>query len=269
MDTGLGRRGTTSIDGCNLAWNEAGAGQPVLFIHGTAAAIWGDLFPLVARRRRAIQYDRRSFDESAHPPLANLTRHAEDAAGLLQALDARGAIVVGWSIGGVIAAELAVRHPSLVRGLVLLEPPLWAKKHPDLNLFNGVVLSILLGVVAGPARGGARFSRWVFREQGGGNSLQAADASVRQRIAGNAAAVGVEIRGGTGEHLSPAALAGIRAPTAVFAGDRSQTFLVAGAQRMAQAIPNARFSVLAGTSHFLQIERPGDIATAVEGLGES
>jgi pimeloyl-ACP methyl ester carboxylesterase len=257
------RDGTISVDGCELAWSEQGAGQPVLFIHGTGASVWGDLFALASGSCRAIRYDRRGFGASLHAPVDKLSRHAQDAARLLEARDGRGAVIVGWSIGGVIAAELAIRHPELVAGLVLLEPPLWAKKHPDLNLFNGVVLSTLLGLVAGPRRGGLRFSRWVMRERSGGNSLDTVDPRVREQIAANAAAIGVEIRGGTGEHLSSADFASIRVPTEVFAADRSQQFLVDGARRMADAIPNARFSQLNDATHFLQLEHAGPIVTAI------
>ena len=259
-------QGTVRVDGCDLAWTEKGTGQPVLFIHGTAAPIWGDLCDRVASTSRAIRYDRRSFGASAHRPIADLSRHAEDAAALLEALDARGAIIVGWSIGGIIAAELAARQPALVRGLVLLEPPLWAKKHPDLNLFNGVVLSIAWGFLAGPAKGGARFSRWVFRERSGANGLATAGAAVQEQIAANAAAIGVEIRGGTGEHLSSADLAGIRTPTIVFVGDQSQEFFAEGGQRLASAIPNSRLSAVKGASHFLQLERGEQIAGAIAAL---
>src|SRR5262245_28798591 len=98
------RSGTTRIDDCDLAWREKGAGPPVLFIHGTAADVWDGLFDRVAGGCRAIRYDRRGFGASAHRPLQDLSRHAEDAAGLMKALDATGAIVVGWSIGGIIAA---------------------------------------------------------------------------------------------------------------------------------------------------------------------
>lgn len=257
------RSGTTTIDGCNIAWSEIGRGRPVLFIHGTAASGWGDLAERVGVNYRAIQYDRRGFGDSKHPPVDNLSQHARDAATLLDAVEARDVLVVGWSIGGIIAAELASRNPSRIRGMVLLEPPLWAKKHPTLNLFNGVVLSIILGLVAGPTRGGRRFSRWVFRDLSGGNSLDTAERSFSERIDANAAAIGVEIRAGTGEHLGLAELSAISTPTMVFAGDRSQRFLAEGAHRMATAIPDARFTVLPGASHLLQFERSDDIAAAI------
>jgi pimeloyl-ACP methyl ester carboxylesterase len=238
----------------------------VLFIHGTAASIWGELFDRVATTNRAIRYDRRGFGASRHGPIHDLSVHANDAAGLLNALDAREAVVVGWSIGGIIAAELAIRQPALVRGLVLLEPPLWAKKHPDLNLFNGVVLSIVWGMLSGPARGGRRFSRWVFRERSGGNSLLTAGGSVQDQIIANEAAIGQEIRGGTGEHLSEADLAAIRVPTHILVGDRSQEFFALGGRRIASAIPHSQLSVLTGASHFLQLEFAEHISGVIAGL---
>lgn len=258
------RSGALPVDGCNLAWSAAGSGTPILFVHGTAASVWGDLFEQAARIGAAIQYDRRGFGASGGASPKSLSRHADDAAALLDGLNARGAIVVGWSIGGVIAAELAVRHPAAVGGLVLLEPPLWAKRHPDPNLFNGVALSIVVGLLAGAGRGGRRFTRWVFRERGGGNSLDTVDPAVRERIDANASAIGVEIRAGTGEHLTPEMLAGIRQPTIVFAGDRGQPFLAAAAGRMAAAIPSAQLRILPGASHFLQLERAGEIAEALK-----
>jgi pimeloyl-ACP methyl ester carboxylesterase len=251
------------LEGCRLAWQAQGNGAPVLFIHGTAAAIWGDLPARAASFTRALTYDRRGFGLSAAPRIADLKRHEDDAIALLAAHAGGAAILVGWSIGGVIALGVAARRPDLVRGLLLLEPPLWAKKHPDLNLFNGVVLSILTGIIAGPVRGGRRFSGWVFRERDGTNGLDKVAPAIRQQIADNAAAVGVEIRGGTGEHLSAEALAGIASPVVVVMGDRSQAFFEAGARRVADAVPGARLRRLAAASHFLQIEHAAAIAALI------
>ncbi|MGE0424655.1 MAG: alpha/beta fold hydrolase [Reyranellaceae bacterium] len=252
------------LEGCRLAWQAQGDGVPVLFIHGTAAAIWGDLPARTASFARALTYDRRGFGQSAASPIADLKRHEDDAIALLAAHAGGTALLVGWSVGGIIALGVAARRPDLVRGLLLLEPPLWAKKHPDLNLFNGVVLSILTGFIAGAARGGRRFSSWVFRERDGTSSLDEVSPAIRRQIADNAAAVGVEIRGGTGEHLSAAALAGIAMSAVVVTGDRSQAFFEAGARRVADAVPGARLQRLAAASHFLQLEHAATIAALIQ-----
>lgn len=244
----------------------AGTGAPVLFVHGTAASVWGDLDRRVAGFARAITYDRRGFGRSDLPSQTRLTPHADDAAALLRAEARAPAVLVGWSIGGVIALEVASRFPTLVAGLVLLEPPLFAKRHADLNLFNGVVLSILTGALRGAERGGRRFSRWVFREEGGGNSLDSVAGGVRDAIDANAAAVCAELRGGTGEHLAADTLAAIRVPVVVFAGGRSQAFLRAGARRAADAVPGSRYIECAQASHFLQFDAAEAIAEEVRRL---
>ena len=251
------------LPGCRLVWREVGGGVPILFIHGTGASAWGDLPARTAAFARAITYDRRGFGESHARPVADLRRHEDDAIALLAARDAGAAIVVGWSIGGVVAIGIAVRRPDLVRALVLLEPPLWAKRHPDLDLFSGVVVSILTGYLTGPVRGGRRFIRWVSRERDGANSLDKVSPEVRHQIDGNAAAVGVEIRAGTGEHLSSTDLAKITAPTMVIIGDRSQPFFEASARRLTGTVPGARLERLAGASHFLQLERSEAIAQLI------
>jgi (E)-2-((N-methylformamido)methylene)succinate hydrolase len=252
----------------------AGKGRPVLFVHGTAAAVWGDLPLQVAGFARAITYERRGFvpagaavpARAAVPPLTRLPPHADDAAELLAAVAGAPALLVGWSIGGVIALEVALRWPQRVAGLVLLEPPLHAKRHPDANLFSGVVGSIVLGVLAGRERGGRRFSRWVFREADGRCSLDHAPRDVREAVARNAAAVCAELSGGTGEHLKLAALAALRVPTVVFAGGRSQAFLRAGAKRAAQAVQGAEYIELADANHLLQLDAAPAIAQSVRRL---
>src|SRR6476646_9490294 len=98
--------------------------DPLLLIHGTGcdAAAFDSLVPLLSPRYRVIAYDRRGYGRP----------HSAHAADALAILDERApgeaAFVVGWSAGAIVALELASLHPSRVRGLVLLEPPLWAKK---------------------------------------------------------------------------------------------------------------------------------------------
>src|SRR4051812_15389764 len=117
--------GVVTVDGVDLDYEERGSGPPVLLVHGTAARLWGAAIDELAPCGRVIDYDRRSFGASVHPPPADLGRHREDAAALLRALDLPPALVVGWSIGGVVALDLAIEHPELVRALVLIEPPLY------------------------------------------------------------------------------------------------------------------------------------------------
>ena len=118
--------------GVELAVREAGSGPPALVVHGLASDAEA-LAPLVealaAAGARAVAYDRRGYGASGSPePYAATTvqEQAEDAAALLRGLEAVPALVVGDGFGALVALDLLVRHPGLVRAAVLANPPLLA-----------------------------------------------------------------------------------------------------------------------------------------------
>jgi len=115
--------------GIEIAWDERGEGAPVLLIHETAvsSAAWVDLTGAISERRRVIAYDRRGWGESTAPDgyrRTTVEEQSEDAAALLETLEVTEATVCGAGLGAVIALDLLLRHPELVAGAVLIEPPL-------------------------------------------------------------------------------------------------------------------------------------------------
>jgi pimeloyl-ACP methyl ester carboxylesterase len=117
--------------GVDLAYEEHGAGPPVLLIHGLAsdaralAPVAGDL----AGRARVIAHDRRGYGASGSPePYTGTTvmEQAEDAAAVLTHLDATGAVVAGDGFGALVALDVLRRYPGLARGAVAADPPLFA-----------------------------------------------------------------------------------------------------------------------------------------------
>ena len=107
----------------DLYYERAGDGPPLLFISGTG----GDLRvkPNVfdgglGRAFDLIAYDQRGLGQSEKPDRAySMADYADDAAGLLDALGVDSIKVVGVSFGGMVAQELALRHPGKVERLVL------------------------------------------------------------------------------------------------------------------------------------------------------
>jgi 3-oxoadipate enol-lactonase len=105
-----------------IAWERHGAGPPLLLIHGLGYARWGwePVLPGLAERFDVLLFDNRGIGESDVPPGPYTV--AEMAADAVQVLDEAGvgrAHVVGTSLGGMIAQELALTYPERVDRLVL------------------------------------------------------------------------------------------------------------------------------------------------------
>ena len=121
-----------------LHYVERGNGVPVIFVHGSLddyRTFEPQLEPL-SHRYRVISYSRRyNFPNAPRIPSGSHSAlvEAADLASLLQALGAYPAHVVGHSYGAYTALILAMKHPELVRSLVLAEPPLlrWLPGLPD------------------------------------------------------------------------------------------------------------------------------------------
>ena len=106
-----------------LAWERHGAGAPLLLIHGLGYARWGwePVVEPLARSFDVLLFDNRGIGESDAPPGPYTT--AELAVDALQVLDEAGverAHVLGTSLGGMVAQELALAAPGRVDKLVLV-----------------------------------------------------------------------------------------------------------------------------------------------------
>jgi 3-oxoadipate enol-lactonase len=117
--------------GVELAVVERGSGPAVVLVHGMAddAAGWAPVVKALAGEARAIAYDRRGYGGSQAPePYGRTTvaEQAEDAARLVDALDAAPAVMCGRDLGALVCLDLAKRHRARVRGIALIDPPLLA-----------------------------------------------------------------------------------------------------------------------------------------------
>jgi len=111
------------VNAVDLYYEIAGSGPRLLFISGTGSDLRNrpNVFdsPL-ARHFEILAYDQRGLGQSAVPrgPYT-MADYADDAAALLAALDWQRAAVIGVSFGGMVAQELALRHPQFIQTLVL------------------------------------------------------------------------------------------------------------------------------------------------------
>lgn len=105
-----------------LYWESTGAGAPVLLVMGLGmnATGWWRTIPTLAESFRVLAFDNRGVGRSDRPPGPySVAQMADDAVSVLDAAGEEHAHVYGISLGGMIAQEIALRHPSRVDGLVL------------------------------------------------------------------------------------------------------------------------------------------------------
>jgi pimeloyl-ACP methyl ester carboxylesterase len=118
---------TIIANGAELYYEIRGKGPSLLLIHGGGVdgGTFKKLADVLASDFTVVAYDRRGLSRSPRPTdwkQTSIAEQAEDAAGLLRALRVAPAAVVGQSLGALIALELLLRHPDLVRRANLLDP---------------------------------------------------------------------------------------------------------------------------------------------------
>ena len=112
-------------DGATLAVRTAGAGEPIVFVHEFSGDLrsWTPQFEHFQSRYRCVAFNARGYPPSDVPTVAasyGQDRAADDVADVLRYLGIDRAHLVGLSMGGFAALHTAIRHPALVRSLVIV-----------------------------------------------------------------------------------------------------------------------------------------------------
>jgi pimeloyl-ACP methyl ester carboxylesterase len=248
-----------SVNGFELHYAERGEGEPLLLIMGLAGThlSWGEPFlDALAADFRVIAYDHRGVGRSSRVEAGfTIADLAEDAAGLLDALEIESAHVVGISMGGMVAQELVLRHPERVRTLVLgcsyaggegsaLTPPenlqrlgeAWRSGDRERALRTNWEINVSPEFASKPGA----YEGWREMALAGRVSLSV---------------IMLQLQAGAG-HDTSARLDGIAAPTLVVHGT-ADTMLPPGNSRViADRIPGARLVELDGVGHLFWWEQP-------------
>lgn len=242
-------RGYAPVNGLRLYYEVHGpaGGTPLVLLHGGGSSIetsWGRVLPALARTRRVV-----AFDQQGHGRTADADRpftfegSADDAAALLRHLGIAKADLMGFSNGANVAMQVAIRHPELVRRLVVasgmvkrdgLQPGFWeGMSRARLEEMPRHLAETYRRTSPHPERLPSFFEK-----------------SARRMLAF--------------EDWPEAALRSIAAPTLVVAGD-ADVIRAEHAAEMARLVPNARLAVLPLADHEgVVIARAGWLVPMVE-----
>ena len=290
--TGFEDAKTAKVNGTTLAYREEGEGEPVIFVHGGISdlRVWSRQLPEVGRSYRAIAYSRRfarpneKIDPGADDPMLP---HVEDLVTLLGELGAAPAHLVGNSGGAFICLLAGIRHPEVVRTLVLEEPPvlsLFVSSPPRpwelLRLFatrprTGLAIFGFATRTMAPLK--KAFERGEDDEEvlrtfvrgvgGEGAFEQIPEARLRQMLE-NLSELRAWVLGAGFPPLGHDEVRGVRTPTLLLTGERSPAFLLRLTDRLEDLLPVVERREIPHASHGMHEENAPAVNEAiVEFLG--
>jgi 3-oxoadipate enol-lactonase len=254
------------VNGIDLYYEETGNGEPLLLISGLSGTTlgWEPVRPALAARLRVISFDNRGAGRSSAPPGPYSTRQmADDAAALLDRIGVARAHVVGLSMGGMIAQELALTYPDRVDRLVLLatyprlrpgvhDPWLDAWLHAwERGMDSSSFEICMMPWMVSPAF----MAQHDLVEAALVEALRDPYPASAAGIAGQVAACRA--------HDARDRLAGIAAPTLVLVGADDILSPVSYAEELAERIPGARLQVLERCGHIPHLEEPEAVTAAL------
>ncbi len=250
-------------------WYErSGNGVPMLLITGftISSAVFDPVLELYEGRFDCIRYDNRGSGRSGSPLRpTSMPELAHDAVRLLDALDVESAHVYGVSMGGMVAQELAIRHPERVRGLVLgaTTPGGPRAVRPALSELAalGATATSAMSEPGRPWLGAMLFSPEFRRRR----------PERTRELLGHFAAHRARPQGIVGHwwasvyHDTVSRLGRIQAPTLVMHGERDAMAPVANARMLAERIPDAELALVPGAGHAYALERPKESLALMKG----
>jgi pimeloyl-ACP methyl ester carboxylesterase len=258
--------GFVRSDGCDLYYEEAGAGVPILLIHpaGATASTWGSAVEELAQIGRVIAYDRRGYARSGARLAGSISVHTADAGALLESLQTPPAVVVGTSAGAAIAVDLAVRRPDLLRAVVAHEFP-WGfrRRVPAFSQVKALVGIGSLALRRRYADAAETLLRAAYTYRDGRSAWDAFPEEWRRAGRDNAKAALADFRNSIADYPSARDLATVEVPVVCTYGARSPTSMIRLVRSLADAIPTGSTRQIDGAGHAALFDAPENFVQVV------
>jgi pimeloyl-ACP methyl ester carboxylesterase len=258
-------------NGIELHYVELGKGEAVVFVHGSLSdgSFWNPQLEPFAEKYHVIAYSRRYNQPNVNKPLPGYSAvgDADDLAGLIEKLHLGRVHVIGHSYGAYTALFLAVRHPKLVRSLVIAEAPavslLGYLPGEQAELGKATLADIrhrmeepmVAAFRKGDENAGvAAFINYLSNDPKGWEQWPE---EARQATLKNAHEWDVMLtKGELFPDLKPEEVTKIKAPALLLSGDKTFEFLKLIDEELGRLLPNNRRIVLPRATHHLFYEQP-------------
>ncbi|HEY2905813.1 MAG TPA: alpha/beta fold hydrolase [Vicinamibacterales bacterium] len=251
------------VDGTPIYWDERGRGEPLLLIMGLGAPSdsWHRVAPVLAEHYRVILFDNRGVGRSGVPPGPYaIATMAADAAAVLDAAGVESAHVFGASMGGYIAQELMLGHPTRVRSLILGCTSCGGR---DAVIAANEVRSTLAAVATMPREQGRRaMAPFIYAPDTSAARIQE-DLAITLAATFSAEGYVAQLQGIRAWPGTFSRLKGILVPTLVIHGECDALVPPENGRILAREIPGARLVMLPSASHLFMTDQPEPSMAAV------
>jgi pyruvate dehydrogenase E2 component (dihydrolipoamide acetyltransferase) len=255
------RASTASVGNLRLRYVRSGEGTPVVLLHGYGESLlaWQMVFDALAREADVIALDLPGFGLSSKPAAGYTADSMATAVyALLDQLSLQRVVLVGHSLGGVVATAMAVRNPSRVLAMALIDPALvtpWAlAKTADSSRTGASVRRVIADYEQIRGRfGGAHDEDWMAEDSAAAAYQPSGDSAY-------ALALSAVLREFDFAFLTPEEARGLVMPIKLVWGALDPVIPVETGRLLAEKLPNATLVVLPRTWHRPQAERPSEVA---------
>lgn len=254
-----------TTDTVQLYYETKGNGIPLLLISGLAsdAQSWQTIIPRLSRHCCLITVDNRGVSRTSTTDTEiSMQKIADDCVALIRHLGLPSVHILGHSMGGFVAQDIAIRYPEVVDKLIL-EGTVSKNSQRNNDLFADWATSLASGM--NPALWYRNIFYWIFCAHFFENE-QAVRTAVRFSVEYpyplDAVAFGNQVKA-IAEFNSTELLSHIRSKTLVIAGKEDILFPPDDCAQLAQAIPGASFLLMNGAAHSIHVEKPKAFADCV------
>lgn len=238
-----------------LNYHIQGSGQPLMILHGLFGTLenWGSQIKALAEQFQVIAVDLRNHGRSPHSDTMNYAVMADDIVQLIRHLNLTSVHLMGHSMGGKVAMQLALNHPELLQSLIVVDIAPVVYEHHHQQVFKGLN-SVDLDTLASRSAAEASLAEFIHEPSVRAfllkNLYRNDDKQFRWRM--NLPVLEREYH-----HISQAPQGTpFSGKTLFIKGANSQYILAEHRDAILQLFPNATYKMIEGAGHWPHAEKP-------------